>query len=93
MVATSFGLVTVARALAEGWLPANVFLDGVEIRDVRTLNDVEGWVEVYVKDQQGYHAVDTHENEPITERKHGVVSYIPWPDGKPGVWNDTGHSG
>jgi hypothetical protein len=49
------------------------FLDGVEVKDVITADDEEGFLLVYVYDESGKHQLSSDRTEALTERRTGVV--------------------
>ena len=81
-----FGYLDVETAKARGFLPAQVFLDGQPLPDCHTLNDIEGWADCWVKDSDGHFVLTEDRRSPVTERRYGLVTYIPNRNGKPGQW-------
>lgn len=50
-----YGYVDVHLAQAQGWWPATVLLDGVDVsNDCRALDDRAGWVELHERDAAGH---------------------------------------
>lgn len=81
------GYLNVDIALARGYLPARVFLNGTEIDEVRELNDEEGWLIRFRTDARGCKYSDTKQVDcAATEKLFGKVTYVPNPNGKPGAW-------
>jgi len=76
IVPSGFGRVTVERARDMGWQPATVYLDGMEVDDVRDLDDGEGWVDIFVRDARGTILV-SGDGDPWIRRRHGVVQFVP----------------
>ena len=85
MEATRFGRLDVETALARGYLPARVYVDGEEVQQAVVVDDVEGWVEHWLTDEDGNILTDQW-REPRRARRYGVVTYVPHPRGVPGKW-------
>lgn len=69
---TKFGLLTAQEAHARGYVPAQIFIDGVRVRDVETVNDIEGWADILQFDKY----IESMDAVP-TERHYGDILYIP----------------
>lgn len=86
MAPTTFGLLDVDTAFNRGYLPAKVYLDGVEIDDPVVVNDIEGWVDCYVRDSKGNLIIDGLVNGLYDEdrsylrklRHYGVITFVPF---------------
>lgn len=76
-----YGRLTGREASKLGYLPARVLLDGVEITEVVTVDDVEGWIDVIVFDEKGDHVLLLNDAGEVlgvqTRRMHGIVVYLP----------------
>jgi hypothetical protein len=76
-----YGRLDVPTALALGYLPARVLLDGQEIHDCTVLDDSEGWVEVFKRNADGHYYLNETKDAAVTERLYGHVRYVPNPHG------------
>jgi hypothetical protein len=79
---TKFGLLTPADAFQRGFIPARIFVNGIEYDRVKTVNDVEGWIEIYSRHPiHGCPYVEYENGDPEkpspTERVYGDVVYVP----------------
>lgn len=76
---TKFGLLDAKDAYDLGYLPAKVLLDGEEVKGVTVVNDVDGWIEAYPKDETGERnpVLDDTGDGVKVERLYGDVVYIP----------------
>lgn len=71
-----YGHVTVRSAEANGWIPARVLLNGVELDEVVELNDIEGWVVVNVLDKSG-HAFVVADDQVARTKLYGDITFQP----------------
>lgn len=73
-----FGYVDIQRALVSGWHPARVLLDGIDVSsDCMACDDSEGFVILFVRDDNGRAFIDRHTDRVATERRTGTVRFIP----------------
>lgn len=74
-----YGRLDARDAANLGYLPAKVLLDGEEIEGVTVIDDVEGWIDVYPKDENGERLPVINEtgDGPKIERLYGTVTYLP----------------
>jgi hypothetical protein len=71
-----YGYVDIDRAMSCGWLPAHVYLDGVDVsQDCRTLDDRAGWVELLERNEHGRPFL--RDGQLATVRRAGRVVYVP----------------
>lgn len=70
------GYVDVERAVAEGWFPCTVYLDGIEVEECVAFNDREGWVEANVLDGDGRAQYDIYRDTVLKERRYGTVTMV-----------------
>jgi hypothetical protein len=77
MAARRYGLVTVERALKEGWLGcAAVFLNGTNVtRRAVALHDQEGWVDLLVEKKGLLQPNPANPAAPLIVRRYGTVVY------------------
>jgi len=73
---TSYGTLTQETARSLGYFPADVYLDGVLVKRVVNVSDINGWVEVYEKDANGFVRVDA-DGLLVLTRLFGDVIYVP----------------
>lgn len=74
--ARRYGYIDIALAKRREYLPATVYLDGVDIsNDCFELDDKEGYASVFVRDATGNHYLV--DNEVAKATRYGTVVFVP----------------
>lgn len=76
-VGRKYGHVTVDSAIANGWFPARVLLDGTELEEVVELDDVQGWAIFNVTDESGRPFLNADLDGVVRKRVYGNVVFQP----------------
>ncbi len=71
------GYMDVERCIREGWHPATVYCDGVEIEDCVRFDDRAGWVEYFVHDANDQYIISRPLDGIVTGRRYGCVQFVP----------------
>lgn len=77
-----YGRLTASEASNRGYLPGTVLLNGEPIRDCAVFDDVEGWADVFVKDENGQYKLNEYK-EAETKRLYGTIEYVPFKGNPP----------
>lgn len=78
MTGTKYGELDAIEANKRGFLPATVLVDGQPVQDCVVFNDIEGWADVYVRDEEGNYKINYSADGLEVRRLHGSIEYIPY---------------
>lgn len=71
-----YGLLSGVEAGKRGFLPAKVFVNGIETPDCVLFDDNEGWADVYDR-EDGHIVVNEKGDGPRVKRLFGEIKYYP----------------